>query len=233
MIQGVKYFDVTQADIDQGSKLSLDDMFPSKNSDIFYGHPLGIALTEPDGDSILDTWEEDLELINQVILRTSVARYTFTWGLSEWVMAFERGEMVFPMQVKAHRDTNSQFWMAINKLILSPDQMELFQITEKEANGNPPYYADQRVSVEAITRPRKQKEEWARIDKLNASKKGRVAGTKERKNKDLFDKVVELIKADPSLLQGKTGATLESVGLKANQYNRTTLNQRLKDEGLK
>jgi hypothetical protein len=43
-----------------------------------------------------------------------------------------------------------------------------------------------------------------------------------------------VIRADPALLlNGKIGKTLESVGLKANQYNRTTLNKMLKAEGLK
>ena len=55
-----------------------------------------------------------------------------------------------------------------------------------------------------------------------------------RKNSDLFDKAVEVIRADPALLLNrKIGKTLESVGLKANQYNRTALNKMLKAEGLK
>ena len=54
------------------------------------------------------------------------------------------------------------------------------------------------------------------------------------KNQHLFDQALEKFSADPDLVpNGMIGATLESVGLKANQHDRRIMNEMLKAAGLK
>ena len=221
----VTYFEVTPENIQEGLCLGRDnDMWSSEQDDV-YTHPIGLALSEPDGDSRLDLWDVYLEAITPAYLDLGGDKYYLGWGLSQWIMAFEAGEQVFPVKVKMQNDKGGR-WAILHRIIVSKDQQELFEITEEECNRA----VGKQVSVEAATKSRRILDD---MDKFNAKRESEKKQSHTRKNNNLFDQIVSMVEDDPSILQGKIGSTLESVGLKPNQYNRTTLNKRLKEKGLK
>ena len=221
----VTYFDVTPENIQEGLRLGRDNNMWSSDQDDVYTHPIGLALSEPDGDSRLDLWGAYLEAITPAYLDLGGNKYYLGWGLSQWIMAFEAGERVFPVKIKMQNDKGGR-WAILHRIIVSKDQQELFEITEEECNRT----VGKQVSVEAATKSRRILDD---MDKFNQKRESEKKQSHTRKNNNLFDQVVLMVEADPSILQGKIGPTLESVGLKANQYNRTTLNKRLKEKGLK